>query len=71
MVADARAVSRSKRDVDENSWPREALRPVYKAIAKIRFVNGYCMELAWLGITKFYNQVLCALLPPRSNQVLL
>lgn len=59
VVADARVVSRFKRGDDENYWPFTELGPAYEAmVADIRLANGSCMELAWLGITKFYNEIL-------------
>jgi len=59
VAEDALAVSRSKRFVGENYWPWVEFGPVYGAIdAELRLANGSCMELACLGITKFYNELL-------------
>lgn len=59
VAEDVRAVSRSKRLVGEKYWPWVEFGPGYAANdAKIRLANGSCMELACLGITKFYNEIL-------------
>lgn len=59
VAEDVRAVSRSKRLVGEKNWPWAEFGPGYAANdAKIRLANGSCMELACLGITKFYNEIL-------------
>lgn len=59
VAEDVRAVSRSKRLVGEKYRPWVEFGPTYEAIdAELRLANGSCMELACLGITKFYNQIL-------------
>lgn len=59
VAEDVLVVSRSKRFQGENYWPWVELGPVYGANdAEHRLANGSCMELACLGITKFYNELL-------------